>query len=277
MLRQRHVRPGNGGAGEYAFLTQVRDAAGFSGTRTLDAVTLSLWPSRGFELHGYEVKVSRADWLRELHEPAKAEGFIARLDRFSLVVGDERIVEAGELPSLWGLLAVRAGRLVTVVQAPKLPRKEDEQRISRSWLVCLLRAAGSVPALDPAEIEAARAEGFTNGVAQAEKRIEVLLSDLQRERQVLEEERVARRAVFEALGIDMPYREVETLRAIAAAVRVVVAADFRVDQARHRLERLARDAEECARWLRQGLGQAEDAAGTMGAPDQRGETVSRDP
>ena len=71
MLRNRHARLGNGGSGEYAFLTQVRDAAGFYGSRTLDVVTLSLWPSRGMELHGYEVKVSRADLRSDLRNEAK--------------------------------------------------------------------------------------------------------------------------------------------------------------------------------------------------------------
>ena len=32
-----------------------------------------VWPSRGLYLHGFEIKVHRNDWLRELKNPAKAE------------------------------------------------------------------------------------------------------------------------------------------------------------------------------------------------------------
>ena len=45
-----------------------------------DAVIMSLWPSRGLELHGVEIKVSRADWKREAADPAKAEAIAAYCD-----------------------------------------------------------------------------------------------------------------------------------------------------------------------------------------------------
>jgi hypothetical protein len=254
MLRKRHARLGNGGSGEYAFLTQVRDAAGFYGSRTLDVVTLSLWPSRGMELHGYEVKVSRADWIRELHEPAKAEAFVQRLDRFSLVVADEAMVAPGELPPGWGLMAVRGGRLVTVVQAPNLRRGKEPPPVSRSWLVCLLRAAGAVPEVDPAEARAARDEGLAAGRSRAEREVVDLRAELGNERGRREEEAAARRAVFQALGIGgTGGHEVEALQAIASAVRTVVVADHGVETARARLEGLASVAEDCARRLRQGI------------------------
>jgi len=74
-----------------------------------------------------------------------------------------------------------------------------------------------------------------------------------------EEEAAARTEVFAALGIQTShYQELEALRAIASAVRTVVAADGRLEKSRERLERLAATAEETARWLRQGL---EAAAG----------------
>jgi hypothetical protein len=250
LLRQRHVRPGNGGAGEYAFLEQVRDAASFGATRTLDVVTLSLWPSRGMELHGYEVKVTRADWIRELRDPAKADIFFRRLDRFSLVVGDEHIVEPGELPPLWGLLAVRKGRLVTVVKAPNLGRSEEEQRVSRSWLVCLLRAAGAVPEVDPAEVAQARTEGVQAGRAMAEAQMAMLRRGIAREKELREEEAAARHAILEALGMSHRYVGLEELRAIAGAVRLALASQHELARARGRLTRIAQEAEECAQRLR---------------------------
>lgn len=97
LLAARYGRSsGNGPA--WAFVPKVRDAAGFSATRTIDAIAMSLWPSRGLELHGHEIKVSRSDWLRELKEPEKAEAFSSVVDRWWLVVSDAQIVAAGELP-----------------------------------------------------------------------------------------------------------------------------------------------------------------------------------
>src|SRR4051812_18306594 len=68
-LERRVPRP------EYVLLEQVRGATGITegADRSADAIAMSVWPSRGLELHGFEVKVSRGDWLRELREPAKAE------------------------------------------------------------------------------------------------------------------------------------------------------------------------------------------------------------
>lgn len=47
---------------EWAILFDVGNATGGRATRRADAVAMSLWPSRGLELYGFEIKVSRADW-----------------------------------------------------------------------------------------------------------------------------------------------------------------------------------------------------------------------
>lgn len=61
-------------APEYAFFTDVRNSVGFSSrVRTADAMAMFLWPSRGLYMTGFEVKVSRADWKKELEQPEKAK------------------------------------------------------------------------------------------------------------------------------------------------------------------------------------------------------------
>lgn len=106
-------------AQEYALFFEVRSATGFSGRlRSADALAMSLWPSRGLELHGFEIKVSRGDWLRELKEPQKAEEIARFCHRWWLVVGDPKIVKEDELPATWGLLVPKAERLVVSKQAP---------------------------------------------------------------------------------------------------------------------------------------------------------------
>lgn len=174
LLERMLAKPGNGGSGEYAFLRQVRNAAGFNANRTFDGVALGLWPSRGHDLHVYEVKVSRSDWKRELADPRKAEDAAKIADRFS-VVAPRGVVELAEVPATWGYIEASGGvevlepgevlfeghepspvrrvegrKLRTVRAAPLLRPVEDcRGPISRSLLVCLLRAAGAVPDVTP--------------------------------------------------------------------------------------------------------------------------------
>lgn len=151
-LRARFAPP------EYALFTDVGDATGGRATRRADAIAMSLWPSRGLELHGFEVKVDRRDWLRELKQPAKAEALARFCDRWWVVVSDDDIVQRGELPPTWGLLVAKGPKLVAKVDAPKL----EPQQVTRSFLAAMLRVA---QAQSPAEavLAAARAEGVEEG------------------------------------------------------------------------------------------------------------------
>jgi hypothetical protein len=113
-LRLRYADDG------YAMLTEVGDGTGAKLSRWADAIVMSLWPSRGLELHGFEVKVSRSDWVKELQDPSKAEAVCKYCDRWWVVVGDETIVKPGELPKTWGLLVPFGDGLKVAVSAPEL-------------------------------------------------------------------------------------------------------------------------------------------------------------
>lgn len=69
ILSEKYAEP------EYIVLTHVRSATGFQDLqpRTADAMICSCWPSRGHEIWGVEVKVSRSDFLAEIKNPEKAE------------------------------------------------------------------------------------------------------------------------------------------------------------------------------------------------------------
>lgn len=156
LLRRRHLgeRSGNGPA--WAFVPGVRNAAGFAATRTADAIAMSLWPSRGLELHGFEIKCSRSDWIRELKNPAKAEQFMTLVDRWWLVVADAKIVQPGELPDTWGLLAARGGKLVQIQEAKKIQIGEPIfTAAGRSFLAALLRSAARTHDHTPQEVQEA--------------------------------------------------------------------------------------------------------------------------
>lgn len=107
---------------EYAFLTEVRNSVGFSAkVRTADAMAMSLWPSRGLYMTGFEVKVSRGDWKKELEQPAKAEE-LARFCRMWFIACPDRMIDKDEVPPGWGLIHVKEdGGLRYVKPAPEHP------------------------------------------------------------------------------------------------------------------------------------------------------------
>lgn len=178
MLRQRYAAPA------HALFANVADATGFDGKRYADAIAMSLWPSRGLELHGFEIKVSRSDWARELKDPAKAEAFAQYCNRWWLVVSDKAIVKPGELPATWGLLAARGGSLVAVVEAPPL----TPGPISPAFLAAILRRAME-SSVDTEAVKVAeqrgRERGLKQGEANADRRVEEARAYLERLRRQL--------------------------------------------------------------------------------------------
>lgn len=105
------------GQGHRAFLFPEVQIEG----RRADAMSMDLWHSRGHQIQGFEIKVSREDWLRELHHPEKAEGTIALCDHFWLVT-NPGVLHPNELPEKWGLLLTNGRRrhLAVEKEAPKL-------------------------------------------------------------------------------------------------------------------------------------------------------------
>lgn len=133
---------------EYAFFEQVANGTGFGAKRWADAVAMGIWPSRGLLVHGFEVKVSRSDFLAELKNPAKAEEIQQFCDRW-WIVAPRGMIDPAELPPTWGLYGVNEkGEARVAVQAPELtPRPISKafvaavlRRHSETWHNALLKA-----------------------------------------------------------------------------------------------------------------------------------------
>jgi hypothetical protein len=123
---------------EYAYFSAVRNGTGFvrHTVRTIDGMAIGLWPSRGLELIGFELKSSRGDWLREKKDPAKAHDMAKYCDRWYLVAGRDDIVLAGELPIKWGLIVPHQKGLKIVTEAPVL----ESSAWDRLFLASLVRS-----------------------------------------------------------------------------------------------------------------------------------------
>lgn len=113
----------------FALIFQVPNGTGSHKSRTADALVFGLWPSRGLDIEGVEIKVSRSDWRKEIEDPTKAATFSKHCHRW-WIAAPPGVVESGELPPQWGLLELKRGVLRQTVEAP---RTEPEPIPHRMW------------------------------------------------------------------------------------------------------------------------------------------------
>jgi hypothetical protein len=198
----------------WAFLPQVRNGTGHlrSTIRTADALAMSLYPSRGIHLHGFEIKVNRGDWLRELKDPEKAEDFIKWCD-FWWIVAPKGLVELGELPAMWGLIVLSGRGLKTVAEA----QKQEPQPMDRLMLAGIMRRLQEVATPEAKVVEAER-RGEAKGEKNAEHRYNHSLKEHQRLQKIVQDfERVA--------GIAMDKWSLEGNKSLGKAVNIVLAGE----------------------------------------------------
>lgn len=124
-------------APEYAVFLEVSNGTGGKLTNYADALVFGLYPSRGLERQGFEIKVSRADWLKELKNPAKAEKIAQYCDRWWVLTAPG-IVEPGEIPPRWGHMEFNGKQFRIKVPAPALTPIEP----TREFLAAVMRRAG---------------------------------------------------------------------------------------------------------------------------------------
>lgn len=229
LLQERFAAP------EFAFMPQVRNGTGYSRrtTRTADALAMSLWPSRGLELYGFELKSDRADWMREKSDPSKMEEIGQFCDRWWLVVGREDLVQPGELPPTWGLIVPQGKKLVVKVEAPKLEAKP----LDRIQLAAILRRAAEC-VVPRAQIQEATQRAREKAEESIEERIEIRTRRLKSAHKTLLQERKE----FERIsGLQWSSWD---LGNVAEAVRFI--RDGGLKGREERLRRLAESAREIA-------------------------------
>lgn len=107
LLRGMYLPPGRAPGGVFVPEIEAPD-----GRRRADLLWIptTIAGGRGRDIIGHEIKVNRADVLRELAEPAKAESWSRFCVRWWLVVSDPKLVEGLEIPEAWGVMAPPSGR-----------------------------------------------------------------------------------------------------------------------------------------------------------------------
>lgn len=154
-IERRYPAPG------YVTMFEVRDATGFDSGRSADAMTVGMYRSRGLQIEGFEIKISRSDWLHEMKQPGKSEVWLRHCHRWWLVTHDANIVLPGELPPSWGMLVLGArGRLDAVHVAPSL---HPEPLTMRAMTALMHAGRQQVIAGEAERIRVAKAEGYEQG------------------------------------------------------------------------------------------------------------------
>jgi hypothetical protein len=116
---------------------EVSNATGYGIKSYADAVAMGVWPSTGHEIHGFEVKVSRSDFINEMKNPEKAMPIMQYCHRWSLVC-PANMVKPDEVPATWGIYWFKDGAIRKARQAPML----EARPLTPAFVASVVRRAG---------------------------------------------------------------------------------------------------------------------------------------
>lgn len=137
-LEMRH--PVNG-MGEWATFRELNIGTGSFGGRFIDFFAMNLWPSKNYLKVAYEVKVSRADFAKELRDPQKREG-AERIANECYFVVPSGLLQFDEIPEGWGLMVMQKDGLKCAKRA--MQRKVEQ--LPESFVMSLARRVTDKPA-----------------------------------------------------------------------------------------------------------------------------------
>ena len=80
---------------------EVGNSTGANCSRHADAVAINAYPSKGFEVRGFEIKVSKQDLKSELENGLKSDE-IARFCDYWFLVVPKGLTDGFTLPPTWG-------------------------------------------------------------------------------------------------------------------------------------------------------------------------------
>jgi hypothetical protein len=156
--------PAVAGAPEYLVLFEVPIEGRASrthlttGRQRIDAVAYGMWAKTSHVVHGIEIKTSRADLLRELRDPSKADAGVAACDYWWLALsGPALLREDDEVPDGWGVLAAHGNGLRTIQEPTRREGMRDDRFVA-GLLTAAMRSSTY-----------RRAQGYQAGYADAAK------------------------------------------------------------------------------------------------------------
>ncbi len=169
---------------EWIYIAEVRNTLGYCrGVTYADGLAFNLFPSRGNEFHGFELKINRNDVLKELGNLKKSENIQQYCDRWWLVVGDKTIVNIAELPPYWGLM-IPYGKGLRQVKAAPLQKRVKE--FTRGFMASLFKKI-YVNSPTREQLNAEYERGHVDGEAQVHLPQQHLIDDAKRIQEQVEQ------------------------------------------------------------------------------------------
>lgn len=143
LLHRRFAGIGQGGASRsHVVVEECAPGTGFSSgvQRWADALVLSVWPSNGLTLDGYEVKASKSDLKKELSDLSKHQALARYCDRWWLLVWDESILVDG-IPESWGIVVTVDSEYGRELKVKRQAEKRTPEPWPRSFVCAMVRNA----------------------------------------------------------------------------------------------------------------------------------------
>ena len=163
---------------EWSFLAQVSDRIG-GANRYADGIAMNLYPSRGLEVIGFEIKTARGDLRKELNDPAKAEQIAKFCNTWFIVIPEGMVRADDDIPMGWGVLAVKQDGSI---RQTKKPIYKQAEHLTKEFVASILRRA--------AEREKKDYEAHVNKIVEARlaMRIEGIENNKKREHERAQDE-----------------------------------------------------------------------------------------
>jgi len=129
----------------YKLFFEVKRSSGFmKPERFADAVAVSLFPSNGISLTGYEFKASRSDLLNDLRDLSKSEAIKQFCDYWILIVTDKDVLKGKiKVPDDWGIWCISEFYDKPVFRTERKPKQLYPKPVDRYFLASLLNQTNS--------------------------------------------------------------------------------------------------------------------------------------
>ena len=124
----------------YKIFFEVKRSTGYiKPERYADAIAISLFPSNGISLTGYEFKSSRNDLLNDLRDLSKSEAIKQFCDYWILIVTDKEIINGKiKVPDEWGIWYVYEWEGGAAFMVSRKPKQLYPKPVDRYFLASLL-------------------------------------------------------------------------------------------------------------------------------------------
>lgn len=189
---------------------EVNEGTGGFGGRIADAIAFYMWPSKDYKMIGFEIKVSRSDWLNEMKQPDKSMALSQFCDEWYLVA-PKGVLGIDELPKTWGYMEASDKRLTVKIRAPQREVVNPDKPFMASLLRSMIRKYQDTSVLEQL-IEGAKEKAEKRFKDLYESRLERANEDSERYRSLVDK-------FYKETGLYLSERNLPDIKEAIQAIR----------------------------------------------------------